>query len=390
MTDPSHSIGHISLFKNLSSPQIFKLISLFEEVEFEPRETIIKEGDIGDSLYIVSSGSVMVTKAVDADRQEILTELDAGEFFGEMSFIDSAPRSATVTALERTELLKIAVSDIKDYMKDDPEAAAILFQNFAIVISERLRRTSDKIGELARESVQVKKTVDDMTTEIISVVSHELRTPVAVIRGATEVLECAELTPGKKEDFMYSIKKHTERLSTMLDDITQLADVQFRGVQIEKIFGDMKWLIEDVIEEIKGRAKEKNISIEVNISDSLPKVPMHKGKMRRVIYHLIDNAIKFNCEGGRVLISSEIDTEPVPNQIIISVSDEGQGIPEERREQLFKCFRQEKKTLDTDRSPGMGLGLPLARSLIFAHGGRLRVEPREPKGSTFSFTLPVQ
>ncbi|MBI2974924.1 MAG: HAMP domain-containing histidine kinase [Deltaproteobacteria bacterium] len=219
--------------------------------------------------------------------------------------------------------------------------------------------------------------------------SHELRTPVAVIKGAAEVLDDSSMTPDKQKNLLSIIQRHTLRLTGLFDDIAQLADMQMSGIQLEKSSGDIAALINDVVSELSDKAKQNDIKVETLFPSNLPKVPFHEKKMRRAVFHLIDNGIRYNKRGEKLIISARKDKSLTPPQLAISISDNGPGIPVEQREEMFKCFRQKTSSLDPNRASGLGVGLPLANSLINAHGGNLSLESSPQNGSTFTFTLPL-
>lgn len=390
MITAAESLAQIGLFRGMSTADIHKVTALAVEIDAAKGATVIREGDPGDALYVILKGQVMVYKGAGEDRQEVLSVLEAGDFFGEMALIDASPRSASVVAVEPSRLLVLRDADLSEHAKEDPQFAARLYRTFAVAVTGRLRRASEKLRRVATESATVKQAVDAMTSEMISVISHELRTPVTVIQNAADLLENVPLPPEKQGKFLANIHKHTLHLAGLLDDIVHLADIQFRDVRIEKQLAPIVPLVQEVVAELEETAVAHKVVVAVELPPDLPPAPIHRLKMRRVLHHLIDNGIKFNREGGTLTIGAEVQGEADPPQLVLTFRDEGPGIPKEEREDLFRCFRQQAGVMDPNRIGGMGLGLPLARSLVAAHGGRLQVESPPGGGSCFSITIPME
>ncbi len=375
------------LFKGMTAAEVLELMSISENLSLKSGTTVFKEGDKGDALFVIENGSVMVCKSIEGDKQEILAEMEAGEFFGEMALIDNAPRSANVITLEPTKLYKISSGALSEFTAKKPQLAIKLYHNFAAAISANLRRSSEKLYNLAVEGRSAKGSADNLISELVSVVSRELRTPVNVIKGATDVLDTASLAPEKQRSLFSMIQKHTDYLSRLFDDITQLSEVQYRGISIEKKPQKILPVIKDAISKLSEKAEKQGIKIELEMPDDMPNIPIHAGKMGRVFYHLIDNGIRYNKKGGKLMISVKIDRS-TQSMALFSIKDEGPGIPKERHGDIFKHFYQKTPPLDPNRSSG--IGLPLSNSLISAHGGSLRYEPAREGGSLFLFTLPLK
>ncbi|MBI2974923.1 MAG: cyclic nucleotide-binding domain-containing protein [Deltaproteobacteria bacterium] len=152
-------IGKIGLFCGMSAAEEEKIISLAEQVAFNKGNVVIHEGDIGDALFVVRSGSVVVSKDVGNGLSEVLTSFESGEFFGEMALIDRSKRSATVTALETLQLLKFSGGRLDEFAVKEPEIFAKLYRNFATTLASHLRRSTEKLRLLAKESHDLKSTV---------------------------------------------------------------------------------------------------------------------------------------------------------------------------------------------------------------------------------------
>ena len=133
----------------------------------------------------------------------------------------------------------------------------------------------------------------------------------------------------------------------------------------------------------KGLVKDTSIDLQVDIEDDLPQIVGDKRRIRQIMLNLISNAVKFTPEGA-VRISARREDDA----IYLAVSDTGIGIPEDQREVIFETFRQAKH--DLPETPGTGLGLPIARHFVEAHGGRMWFDSEVGEGTTFHILLPIR
>lgn len=379
--------GQIALFQGLPAEDVGRVMALAEEMTAEQGETVLREGEPGAALYLIEEGSVMVCKRR-GEGEEILALLDAGECFGEMALIERSPRSASVVALEPCRFLVVRGEGLALLLEQDAAFAARLYRHFALVLSARLRRTGERIGDLAGEGSRLHAEMERMVQDMVTVISHEFRTPMTVIEQAAEVLESMPLTSEKRKQVFSIIRRHTQQLAHLFDDICQLAFAQGRDPLVRKHPEDFRLLVKEVFRELKGGAEERGVSLRLEMPKDFPRVPLHRAKFKRALFHLVENAIKFNREGGDAVVEVRLDGEG-GSCAAIAVVDGGPGFPEEGREELFRCFVQGKGPLDPERVPGAGLGLPLARSVAAAHGGRMEIEARPQGGSRVIVFLPM-
>lgn len=138
-------LKEIVLFKDLTTFEIIKVNKVTKTRNFKSDEIIFKEGAIGDSLYIVKSGSVRVTKLDDGGEEKVLAILNPGDHFGEIALVDNHPRSATVIANEDTELIQIQADDFNKLLESDKEIALKFYKSFVKVLCARLRDTNESL-----------------------------------------------------------------------------------------------------------------------------------------------------------------------------------------------------------------------------------------------------
>ena len=247
-----------------------------------------------------------------------------------------------------------------------------------------------KEGEGARGAIAVfhditrLKELEKIRQDFVANVSHELRTPLTTIKGYTETLLEGALKEEIASQFVQVIKKHTDRLTKIVEDLLMLSKIESREFQLNLEPITLPDLFEDVLGFIREAAGKKNITIIQNEIPSSLVIQADRNYLEQVLINLLDNAIKYTSTGGRITISA-LETDQ--KEIQISVQDNGIGIPREDLPRIFERFYRVDKGRSQEMG-GTGLGLSIVKHIIQAHGGRVWVESQIGKGSTFYFTLP--
>jgi two-component system phosphate regulon sensor histidine kinase PhoR len=228
------------------------------------------------------------------------------------------------------------------------------------------------------------KELEKVRQDFVANVSHELRTPLTTIKGYTETLLDGALREEVAPQFLQVIQKHADRLAKIVEDLLTLSKVESKEFQLKKEKLHLSELIDDVLEFVKEVAEKKKISIDtVPISPSLT-IEGDRNILEQVLFNLLDNAIKYSREGGKITISANQKDQ---NEIEVSVRDNGIGIPQEDLPRIFERFYRVDKGRSQELG-GTGLGLSIVKHLISAHGGRVWAESQLGEGSIFYFTLP--
>ncbi len=219
--------------------------------------------------------------------------------------------------------------------------------------------------------------------DFVANVSHEFKTPLTAIQGFSETLLSGALEdPRNNRRFLEIIRDHATRLAALTDDLLKLARIEAGKLEVQ--FGPVQLadVIERCVETAQLNAARKRIALEIDLPPQLPLVHGDASLLRDVVQNLLDNAIRYTPEAGRVRISAE----SAAREAIVSVDDTGIGIPLADQERIFERFYR----VDAARSReagGTGLGLSIAKHIVEAHGGRLWVESEVGHGSKFSFSL---
>ncbi len=227
------------------------------------------------------------------------------------------------------------------------------------------------------------KELDKSKSEFLKIVSHELNTPLTAITAHLDVLD--ELKTNLSEQEMQSIdviKRNNRLLRMIIDNILEASRMETGKFELSYSTFDLNKVIGEVICNLKVLSEKKGIVLK-NESPHLLKITADEMRIREVLNNLISNAIKFTEKGGAI-----VKAKRSKNELLVSVSDTGIGIPKDKIGNLFKKFYQVDASLSR-KYGGTGLGLSISKQLVEMHGGKVSVESIEGKGSTFSFTLPL-
>jgi two-component system phosphate regulon sensor histidine kinase PhoR len=229
------------------------------------------------------------------------------------------------------------------------------------------------------------KELEKIRQDFVANVSHELRTPLTTIKGYTETLLDGALKEEVAYQFVQVIKRHTDRLSKIVEDLLTLSKIESKEFQlkIEKI--TIPDLIDDVFDFVKESAHRRKINLSKGEIYSPLEVDGDRNFLEQVLINLLDNAIKYGHEGGKITISVIKKNQ---KEIQFSIQDNGVGIPKEDLPRIFERFYR----VDKGRSQelcGTGLGLSIVKHLVQAHGGNVWAESQPGQGSTFYFTIPL-
>ena len=228
------------------------------------------------------------------------------------------------------------------------------------------------------------KELEKIRQDFVANVSHELRTPLTTIKGYAETLLEGALKEDQAFQFVQVIKRHTDRLTKIVEDLLMLSRIETKEFHLKLEVVPLPNFIDDILDFVKDPAEKKKISLSRNEIPPSLSVQGDRNHLEQVLINLLDNAIKYTPEGGRVTVSA---IEKDSKDIQFSVEDNGIGIPKEDLSRIFERFYRVDKGRSKELG-GTGLGLSIVKHLVQAHGGSVWVESQLGKGSTFYFTLP--
>jgi two-component system phosphate regulon sensor histidine kinase PhoR len=253
----------------------------------------------------------------------------------------------------------------------------------------RARRSPVSGVWIVLEDVSELRRLQQIRAEFVDNLSHELRTPLSTISLLAETLareadSAGPAVPAKMRDRITKIEVETGHLVQMVNELLDLARIESGGplVLIDDV--DIGRVAAESAERLRLFAERQGLRLVVDVPDGLPKVRGDEARIGQVVVNLLHNAVKFSAdEGGEVAVRARADD----GEVIVSVADEGVGIPKNDQGRIFERFYKVDRA--RVRGGGTGLGLSIARNVLQQHGGRIWVESEEGVGSTFSFALPI-
>jgi len=281
-------------------------------------------------------------------------------------------------------LLKILGKEIKEVSRQEIALGELTLEVSALpIITEKNRSGSIVIlHDITRE-----KSIERMKTEFVSIAAHQLRTPLSAIKWALSLLlegDVGELSVEQKS-FIEKSYVSNERMIVLINDLLDVARIEEGRYVYKLVPAKLENLAQAAQNACKELAAKRNIKLEYQKPASpLPEIMIDAEKITITIQNLVENAIKYTPPGGQVTISVKHDI----NKVELSVKDTGVGVSPQQKDRLFtKFFRAANvMRMETD---GTGLGLFIAKNIIEAHGGKIWCQSEENKGSTFSFSLPI-
>ena len=229
------------------------------------------------------------------------------------------------------------------------------------------------------------KKAENMRRDFVANVSHELRTPVTIIKGYAETLLDGALTsdPARAVRFVEIIATHSERLTSLINDILTLSSLESKEALLELNEMDVAGTIAKACTLLHESAAAKNIAITNETTGStLSRILADQGRLEQVMINLLENAIKYTPDGGTIRMSAADDGDYVK----VSVSDSGIGIPFKDLPRIFERFYRVDEARTREQG-GTGLGLAIVKHIVQLHGGTVAVASEPGKGALFTFTL---
>ncbi len=258
--------------------------------------------------------------------------------------------------------------------------AAIAIHNARLFESQRRAYAA-----LEEANAQLQE-VDRLKSDFIGVITHELRTPIANLDFAFQVLERYG-TLGWSADQrkqLAEIKTGIQSAERMVDNLISFATLLSNRGGLRREWIDPRQVAEDALIAVQPAARRKQIRVKPELAPGLPPLYADRARIGQAVYQLLDNAIKFTPSGGQVWVRCRTQG----NHVRLEVEDTGIGIPAERLPTLWHGFAQQGDPLRRGNE-GLGIGLPLAKQIVEAHGGRVDARSTEGTGSTFAFVIPL-
>lgn len=387
------------LFQSFSDDVIGKLSPHLKVTHFPESSEIIREGEINSRVFFLIRGKI----AIYTKEKFMLKLKRAGDMCGEMSFVSKKPFITTEIAYTDVDLFSLDINDInKNNSAEAAEVHNLLFRLFSIMLNDKLSLATGKVKQYETIKQQLKQSnqrlvevsqdvesANIVKREFLEIVNHELRTPLNGVIGMTDLLLDTELSANQKEIAML-LQQSANTLLKIITDVLDHTNLKAGELEIKIRLFNLNQLVDDVIREMDGKAREKLLELSTQIASNIPdELKGDQQRIKQVLFNLVGNAIKFTKE-GKVIVQIKLEEEFADQvKLWFGIKDTGIGIPAGKMERLFKEFTQVDSTL-TRAYSGTGLGLVLSKQLVEIMGGQVGVDTVEGQGSTFWFTLTLE
>lgn len=312
-----------------------------------------------------------------ASEHDLLLAIVLLVFASGMAMVLGYFLSSTIT--ERIHQLKgaaekLAQGDLKTRVavngRDEVAALAITFNQMA----EQLQDADKKQREL-----------ESLRRDLIAWVSHDLQTPLTSMRAILEALSDGLVEdPETVKRYLHTAQRDVRSLSSLIDDLFQMAQLDAGGFPLQRASASLSDLISDTLESFTELAKQQEITLEGNVDSDVDPIHMDTQAIGRVLNNLIGNALRHTPAQGRV----SVWVRRTGKNVEVTVSDTGEGIRSKDMPHVFERFYRGDASRSRHRGAGAGLGLAIARGIVQAHGGDIKVESEIGKGTQFTFHLP--
>jgi two-component system, OmpR family, phosphate regulon sensor histidine kinase PhoR len=343
-------------------------------------QTLTEERNLSSAIL----GSMVEGVAV-VNGSERLVFANPG--FAEILGLDVPPTSgsALVEVVRQTELLEAVRQVLGGEPRVQSEIVTGTLRQHYFAITVAAVRAGDTTGAVVvlHDITELRK-LERVRRDFVANVSHEFRTPLTAIQGFAETLLAGAIDDSQNRTrFLEIILEHSRRLARLTEDLLMLSKMDAERLELEIRRLSVSQLIESCLETAQRRGAEKDLRISVNLPQNLPDIAGDRRRLAEVLQNLLDNAIQYTLPGGQIIVSAK----SLGEEIILTVSDTGIGIPKADQPRIFERFYR----VDVARSReagGTGLGLAIAKHLVEVHGGRLWVDSEVGQGSQFHFSVP--
>ena len=338
------------------------------ELETERHQMAIAINTMADGVVVIDSES---TITLINPAAEWLLGVNA----------QTAPNRPLAQVVRDPEVLRLASAAAATREVGHADIDLLHHRRFLSIIATPVSGHGDDDVLLTLRDVTRLKQIETTRREFVSNVSHELRSPLASANAMVEVLEA-----GAKDDqeiaydFLRRIRDDISRMTSLVDELLELSSLESGHMPIHLAPVRLADVVEEVVSRFSFSASSGAVEFVDHIPNDLPYVMAEKRKLEQVLTNLVENALKFTQDGGRITLTAAADTQ----WVTVVVSDTGVGIPREHLPHIFERFYKVDRSR---RDQGTGLGLAISKHLVQAHGGEIRATSIEGEGSQFTLKL---
>jgi signal transduction histidine kinase len=253
---------------------------------------------------------------------------------------------------------------------------------------DELRVTFDHMATRIEEQIVRLEDQDRLRREMVANVSHDLRTPLTHLHGYIETLILKEdsLESTQRLEYLEIALQHAKRLGRLVSDLFELAKLDAMNEPLERERMPVGELVQDIAQKYRLPAEDRGVSLSAELAGELLWISADVGLIERALENVLDNALRYTPEGGRI----DIRLEPIGEWLRIEVCDTGPGIAASELPLVFDRFHRVQRTGEASETRGAGLGLAIAKRAVELHGGNIHCESQVGAGTTFRFELPAE
>ena len=301
---------------------------------------------------------------------------------GEGNKIPVSRRPSLIALQHRTRVTTTAYQ----YTRSDGSFFPVHITASPVIVGEKLTGAVVIFQDITKQ-----KEIDKAKTEFVSLASHQLRTPLSAIAWHTELLKKKIKDRLNPEELKYldEIYQSNRHMINLVNALLNVSRIELGKLGINPQLIDLTTIVKSLLEELTPQIQEKHLTVKENYQQPLPKINVDEGLMRIILQNLLSNAIKYSYHNAIVEVKIQPDQKEKGESIIISVSDEGIGIPAEQKQQIFnKLFRADNAV--NEAPDGNGLGLYITKAIVEESGGSIWFESEEKRGTTFYVRFPTK
>lgn len=352
------------IFCELSDAELGDIAQFCRQVLYQENDVLLTEGASADRLFVIEQGKVALEKKIQLSRRArprsaTIGYVEPGKTAGWSALTRPYIYTSTAICLEPTRAIVIDGTRLREYLEQHSAAGFKVLRMLASLIGTRYKGAMDTL------------------TYFLSVASHELRAPLAAIENYLQVILdgiAGEVTE-KQRRMLQRSSLRIKDLRALIGDLVDLARMRPEQIRADFDWFDPGEVGAEAIEDIRMAAAEKDIKIQVEPPPTFEKVVGARRRLRQVLTNMVTNAIKFSPEGSRVICRIWYE----PDAVCFEVEDEGVGIPPEDLPHIFEDFYRADNVSEV---PGTGLGLSLAKKIVDAHNGEIRVKSPYAEGKS--------
>ncbi len=337
---------------------------------------VIEKGNLLGYVYMILASEESVTVATALQRSYLLK-------IGAQSFVLTLLAAFIVSMLILWLLMKSlrdVIQTVRKFSEGDLNSRIPIRSKGELA---ELSKTVNTMADTILRNIDELKEVDKLRRDLIANISHDIRTPISIIHGYVEtlIMKHDSLDAQKQREYLQTVIKSTERLKRLMTDLFELSKLESRQVKpkMEPIF--MFDLLQDISRKYTLVAQERNIDLETELPSKMPVVLADIALIERVLQNLIDNALNYTPENGKV----KIKMTEVQRQVNISVTNTGPGIASNDLPKIFDRYYK----VENNSSHGTGLGLAIVKNILEIHQTDIDVKSEQQGNTIFSFNLPL-